>query len=57
MLRCPRCNKKDVVQPTGKEWNYNVFDVKSFMCNNCKKKFNAYFRENELKYTIPKTLK
>ena len=55
MLSCPRCKKEKTIQPTGKEWKYNVFNVKSYYCEQCKKKFNAYYQDNKLRYTIPKS--
>jgi len=51
-MKCPRCGKES--EPTGKEWKYIVFKVKSYHCEQCNKKFNAYYRDNELAYTIPK---
>jgi transposase-like protein len=53
MITCPRCGME--AQLTGKEWKYGVFDVKSYYCKQCKKKFNAYYRNDELRYTIPKS--
>lgn len=53
MVTCPRCGKES--QPTGKKWKYGVFDTKLFYCNQCDKKFNAYYRDGELIYTIPKS--
>jgi len=52
MVKCPRCSGE--VSPTGKEWRYGAFDVKSFYCKACEKKFNAYYRDKQLAYTIPK---
>ena len=53
MVKCPRCGIE--AQPTGKEWNYSVFDVKSYYCKQCEKKFNAYYLDDKLRYTIPKS--
>jgi len=53
MVKCPRC--KTEAHQTGKEWKYHVFNVKSYYCKQCKKEFNAYYRDDELKYTIPKS--
>jgi len=44
-----------MAEATGKEWAYSVFKVKSYYCKHCDKKFNAYYRNNQLAYTIPKT--
>jgi len=53
VVKCPRCGCES--EATGKEWIYSVFQVKSFYCKQCDKKFNAYYRNNQLAYTIPKT--
>jgi len=52
-MKCPRCGAES--EPTGKKWKYGAFDVESFYCPECKKKFNAYYREGKLVYTIPKS--
>jgi len=52
MLLCPRC--KNPGKPTGKEWNYSVFHVKQIFCGKCNKRFQAYYKEDVLWYTIPK---
>lgn len=43
-------------QPTGKEWKYSVFNVRLYYCKQCEKSLNAYYRDNELRYTIPKSM-
>lgn len=43
-MECPRCNSDSI--PTGKEWKYNVFNVTSYYCSKCGKKFNAYCRND-----------
>jgi len=55
MLKCPRCGMD--AQPTGKAWRYHVFDVKSYYCKQCDKKFNAYYQKDVFQHTIPKSKK
>jgi transcriptional regulator NrdR family protein len=52
-MKCPICRKE--ATDTRKEWDYSVFHVKLFNCNNCKKKFKAYYKEGKLRHTIPKS--
>jgi transposase-like protein len=52
MVRCPRCGAENTV-PT-KEWEYGPFEVKGYLCEKCKKKFNLYFYEGKLSHIIPK---
>jgi len=52
-MECPRCGADS--KPTGKKWKYAVFDVEGYHCEQCDKKFNAYYREGKLSHTIPKS--
>ena len=52
-VKCPRCVKE--ASATHKEWDYGVFHVKLFNCENCQKTFKAYYRKGELSHTIPKS--
>ena len=51
-MKCPRCGSES--EPTRKRWEYNVFHVESYYCKKCDKRFNAYYREEKLIYTISK---
>lgn len=53
VVNCPRCNEE--AQPTGKEWKYNLFHVKSYSCKECQKNFQAYFMHGAFSHTIPKS--
>jgi uncharacterized protein with PIN domain len=53
MAKCPRCGKD--VPNSSKEWNYAAFHVKLYECPKCNKIFKAYYRQNKLSHTIPKT--
>ena len=53
MVDCPRCGGK--VEATGREFKFGVFDGKQFRCRTCEKYFNAFYRDGNLKYTVPKT--
>jgi transposase len=53
MAKCPRCGKD--VPNSSKEWNYAAFHVKLYECPKCNKTFKAYYRQNKLSHTIPKT--
>ena len=52
-MECPRCGADS--NPTGKKWKYAVFDVEGYHCEQCDKKFNAYYRDGKLSHTIPKS--
>ena len=52
MASCPRCG--EMAEATGKEFEFGVFEGKQFRCESCGKYFNAFYRDGELKYTIPK---
>ena len=52
MVKCPRCGTE--VSTSTKEWDYGVFHVKMYVCNNCGKSFNAYYYEGIFSHTIPK---
>ncbi len=53
IIKCPTCKKE--AKPTGKEWKQNVFEVKSFECIECKKKFKAYYWNKQLSHTVPRS--
>ena len=52
MVDCPRCG--GTAEATGKEFKFGVFDGKQFRCQACGKSFNAFYRDGNLKYTVPK---
>jgi transposase-like protein len=52
MLDCPIC--EGTAEATGKEFKFGVFDGKQFRCQSCEKYFNAFYRDGNLKYTVPK---
>jgi len=52
MASCPRCG--EMAEATGKEFEFGVFKGKQFRCESCDKYFNAFYRDGELKYTVPK---
>jgi len=51
-MKCPRCGGPSEI--TGKNWKYNVFQVKQRKCKTCHKYFNAFFMGNNFSHTIPK---
>jgi len=51
-MKCPRCGKE--AKKTGKTWKYHVFNVEQYDCDECQKKFNAYYRNGKFAHTIPK---
>jgi uncharacterized protein with PIN domain len=53
MVKCPNC-KTDITSKPKKEWNYNIYRVKMFLCPKCKKSVKAYYRNGKLNHTIPK---
>jgi DNA-directed RNA polymerase subunit RPC12/RpoP len=53
MVKCPRCGRE--AEDAHKEWEYSAFHIKLYNCPRCGKKFNAYYRDNEFHYTIPKS--
>ena len=52
-LKCPRCRRKS--QPTGKDWDFGVFEAREYFCENCEKTFNAFYKEKKLSHTVPKS--
>lgn len=54
-IDCPRCGKPS--EPAGKGFKFGVFDGRSYFCEACEKSFNAFYRDKELSYTVPKTEK
>ena len=52
MANCPRCGK--LAEATGKEFEFGVFEGKQYQCKSCHRYFNAFYRDDELKYTVPK---
>lgn len=55
MVKCPNCGKENT--KTEKEWDYSVFHVKSLICQNCKKLYKAYYKDEKFSHTIPKAKK
>lgn len=55
MVDCPRCGR--AAETTGKEFKFSVFDGKQFHCKMCGKYFNAFYRNGNLQYTVPKAKK
>jgi hypothetical protein len=55
MVNCPRCGI--TAEATGKEFEFGVFEGKQFYCNVCNKPFNAFYRDGNLQYTVPKAKK
>ncbi len=54
MVRCPNCGSDS--ESVGSEWNYFRYQIKSYVCSKCKKKFQACYLDGKLSHTIPKTL-
>ncbi len=54
-IKCPRCGA--LSKPTGKGFKFGVFEGRSYFCEGCSKSFNAFYRDKELSYTIPKQTK
>lgn len=54
-IDCPRCGTPS--KPTGKGFKFGVFDGRSYFCEECGKSFNAFYKEKELSYTVPKQQK
>jgi len=52
LVACPRCGRE--ISEVAKEWEFKVFHVKNYFCDNCHKTFNEYYRDGELSFTIPK---
>lgn len=52
---CPRCGA--ISEPTGKGFTFGIFEGRSYFCEKCEKAFNAFYRDRELSYTVPKTTK
>jgi len=50
--KCPYCIIGNA--ELKKEWDYSVFHVKMYVCDNCGKSFKAYYRDDSLVFTIPK---
>ena len=53
MVKCPRCGM--AVSEATKKWDYGVFHVMMYVCGKCEKSFKAYYRDNKLSHTIPKS--
>ncbi len=51
-ITCPRCGTP--AEPTGKAFTFGVFDGRSYLCEECGKSFNAYFRDQVFIHTVPK---
>ncbi len=54
-IECPRCGT--LSEPTGKGFIFGIFEGRSYFCEECEKAFNAFYRDRELSYTVPKTTK
>ncbi len=54
-IECPRCGA--LSEPTGKGFSFGIFEGRSYFCEKCEKSFNAFYRNRELSYTVPKTTK
>ena len=54
-IECPRCGA--LSEPTGKGFIFGIFEGRSYFCEECEKAFNAFYRDRELSYTVPKTTK
>jgi hypothetical protein len=54
-IECPRCGS--LSRPTGKRFRFGVFEGRSYSCEGCSKSFNAFYRDRELSYTVPKQTK
>lgn len=52
MVNCPMCGKP--AEPTGKEFNFGVFEGKAYRCKPCNKPFNAFYRDGKFSHTVPK---
>jgi hypothetical protein len=52
-LNCPRC--EETSEPTGKGFDFGVFEAREYFCENCEKTFNAFYKEKELSHTVPKS--
>jgi len=51
-ITCPRCGAP--AEPTGKAFTFGVFDGRSYLCEECGKSFNAYYRDQVFIHTVPK---
>jgi len=51
-ITCPRCGVK--TEPTGKAFVFGVFDGRSYLCEECGKPFNAFYRDHAFSHTVPK---
>lgn len=51
-ITCPRCGAP--AEPTGKAFTFGVFDGRSYLCKECGKSFNAYYRDQVFIHTVPK---
>lgn len=54
-IECPRCGF--LSEPTGKGFTFGIFEGRSYFCKECEKSFNAFYKDKELSYTVPKTTK
>ena len=53
MVKCPKCRTE--VEKPDKEWECHHFNGKLFHCHSCGEVFRAYYRGDQLAYTIPRT--
>ena len=49
---CPRCGGEP--KSTGKDFRFGVFDGKQYHCEECRKTFNAFYRDGRITHTVPK---
>lgn len=50
---CPICHGNDTSSPF-KKWNYAGYNVERHVCSECEDKYNVYFKEDKIAYTVPK---
>lgn len=52
-MKCPLCDY-DVKIPPFKKWDFNVYAVSRYKCENCGNYFNHYANPEGKSYTIPR---
>jgi transposase-like protein len=51
-ITCPICGS--TTEPTGRAFTFGVFDGRSYLCEECGKPFNAFYRDRAFSHTVPK---
>jgi predicted lactoylglutathione lyase len=55
VLKCPRCKNK--AEHNGKKFYFGPFNGRGYYCERCGRSFNAFYRNEKLSHTVPRSSK